>query len=94
MVLASCGSDKGTTGLESSTSAPAKSSTTVGPSKTSEESIKALVETFTKLGFNETQARCLVENMDDLSTDIGSTDTLSTEDRSTIEQLMKSCGLS
>ncbi|HTO01117.1 MAG TPA: hypothetical protein VL068_10620 [Microthrixaceae bacterium] len=60
----------------------------------SEASIDALVKTFTKLGFTDKQARCLVGNMEDLSSNIGSTDTLSKEDQSTIEALMKTCGLS
>ncbi|MGB6056860.1 MAG: hypothetical protein WBF71_01245 [Microthrixaceae bacterium] len=92
-LLASCGGDSGTTGLESSTTSTATKST-VPSSTPSDKSIDALVETFTKLGFNETQARCLVDNMDDLSSNIGSTDTLSAKDQSTIEELMKSCGLS
>lgn len=84
-----CGND-GTTSLESTTTSTAKSGPTVPQSK----SIEALIETFKKLGFNETQTRCMVDHLEELSAEIGPKDTISADDQSRIEELMKSCGLS
>lgn len=89
VAVSACSNDEGTTTVEPSTTPGTKgsaSSTIV----TSEAGIDAIVRTWVQLGFSEDQARCLAEQMNQMSASASTTTDASTN-QNLIEQMMKVC---
>lgn len=80
-----CSKDE-TTAVDSTTTTTAKASTSV---ITAAPNYDGLVETLTKMGISETQARCVVDKMDKASHDIG--DASTPADKTRIEKLLEEC---
>jgi len=92
--LAACGGDEGTTTVEPSTT-EAEGAETTTTLLANQEAIDAMVQTWMQAGFTEEQATCLVEQMNEVSSQIDSTDpdALSAGDENLIEQMMTTCNL-
>ncbi len=93
--LAACGGDdEGTTTVEPSTT-ETKGAETTTTLLANQEAIDAMVQTWMQAGFTEEQATCLVEQMNEVSSQIDSTDpdALSAGDQNLIEQMMTTCNL-
>jgi hypothetical protein len=90
VALVGCSKDDTTTVEPATTEAPVGSTSSIATSK---EGVDAIVEMWVQLGFSEDQARCLVEQMNEMSGDISSTDasSLTPSDQNLIEQMMKDC---
>jgi hypothetical protein len=90
VALAGCSKDDTTTVEPPTTEASKSTSSTV---VTSKEGVDAIVAMWVQLGFTEDQARCLVEQMDEMSGDISSTDasSLTPKDQNLIDEMMKTC---
>ena len=90
LVGVSCSDSDGTTALDETTST-LNSDALAGDSGSgpSAAETEAVIETWKKMGFNDEQARCLVEQM---STMDGS-GTGSTDDQTLVQEMMKKCGL-
>lgn len=88
--LAGCSKDDTTTVEPATTEAPKSTASTV---VTSKEGVDAIVAMWVQLGFTEDQARCLVEQMDEMSGDITSTDadSITPKDQNLIDEMMRTC---
>ena len=90
LFLAACGDGGDTTTVEPSTTAPATgaSSSTI---LTDAAGIDAIVDTWVQLGFSEDQARCLAEQMNQMSAQTTTTVADPSTNQNLIEQMMKDC---
>jgi hypothetical protein len=71
-LLAGCGGSDGTTALDpTSTTRPGMTPSSL---VTNEQGVEAVVQTWMQIGFTEEQARCLVQQMEELSSADGATD--------------------
>jgi len=90
-ILAGCGDDGGTTALDQTTTTrPGMPSSSV---VTNEQGVEAVVQTWMQLGFTEKQARCLVQEMEELSSAGGATDgiAIGAGDQNLTAQLLATC---
>ena len=85
-VLPACGGSD--TKTLDSTSTTAKSSVSSVPS---DETYEGLVETLTKTGMTREQARCVVDKLNNASTELGDPD--SPGEKTRIEKLLEACKL-
>ena len=90
LLATACGGGGDTTAVEEPTTADAagaSSSTIV----TNEAGIDAIVDTWVQLGFSEDQARCLADQMNQMSARTTSSAADGAANQNLIEQMMKDC---